>query len=170
MRRRVLDWYHFYLNHPGGSRPAKTTREVCYWKNIFTQAEMYDNPCKICQRFKKRNTLYGLLPPKNIAELKTWDTVHVDLLGLYSKSYRQQQPVGAIIKNDISLTCMKMIDLAKGCFEIPKVLTYDLDEVTGGNDKYIDKSYARAIQLFNNTCLRRYPCQHKVVFDNGFMF
>ena len=23
MRRRVLDWYHFYLNHPGGSRLAK---------------------------------------------------------------------------------------------------------------------------------------------------
>ena len=30
MRRRVLDWYHFYLNHPGGSRLTKTTRKVCY--------------------------------------------------------------------------------------------------------------------------------------------
>ena len=94
----------------------------------------------------------------------------MDLLGLYSKSIRQQQPVGAIIKNDISLTCMKMIDLAKGCFEIPKVLTYDLDEVTGGNDKYIDKSYARAMQLFNNTCLIRYRSPCKVVFGNGSEF
>ena len=26
----VLDWYHFYLYHPGGSRLAKTTREVYF--------------------------------------------------------------------------------------------------------------------------------------------
>ena len=32
LRRRVLEWYHLYINHPGGSRPAKTIREVCYWK------------------------------------------------------------------------------------------------------------------------------------------
>ena len=26
--RRVLDWYNFYLNHPGGSRFSKTIRKV----------------------------------------------------------------------------------------------------------------------------------------------
>ena len=34
LRRRVLDWYHFYLNHSGGSRLAKTIREVWYWKGL----------------------------------------------------------------------------------------------------------------------------------------
>ena len=37
LRRRVLDWYHFYLNHPGGSRLAKTIIELCCLKSISTQ-------------------------------------------------------------------------------------------------------------------------------------
>ena len=59
--------------------------------------------------------------------------VHVDLIGPYSRSTRQQHPGGAIIKNYVSLTCMTMIDPAMGLFEIIKVPTYELDEVTGGN-------------------------------------
>ena len=62
---------------------------------------------------------------------------------------------------------MKIIRPAKGWFKIDKVTTYDLNEVTLGNDYYIYKSYARVIQLFNNTCLSIYPGPHKVVFDNG---
>ena len=64
LRRLLLDWYHFYLNHPGGSRHAKTTREVCYCKVVVTQAELFNKTCKICQQFEKRKTLYGHLPPK----------------------------------------------------------------------------------------------------------
>ena len=41
LRRRVLDCYHLYLNPPGGSRLAKTIREVCYWKILVTQAELF---------------------------------------------------------------------------------------------------------------------------------
>ena len=85
MRRRVLDWYHFYLNHPGGSILAKTTREVCYCKGLVAQAELFAKMCKTCQKFKKRRTVYVHLSSKNIAELKPWDLVHVDLLGPYSK-------------------------------------------------------------------------------------
>ena len=60
-----------------------------------------------------------------IAELKQWDMVHVGLIGLYSKSITQQQPGGAIIKNNVSLACM-IIELTTGWFEIFKVTTYDL--------------------------------------------
>ena len=28
LRRYVLDWYHFYLNHPCGGRPDQKIREV----------------------------------------------------------------------------------------------------------------------------------------------
>ena len=114
LRRRVLDWYHFYINHPCGSIIDKTIREVCYWKGVVTQAELFAKTCNTCQQFKKRKTIYGYHPPKNIAELKIWDTVHVDLLGTYSKSTRQHQPGGNFIRNNASLTFMKMIDPATG--------------------------------------------------------
>ena len=74
---------------------------------------------------------------------------------------------GAIIKNNVILTCMTMIDPTTGWFEIFKVPTYDLDEVTGGNAEYIDKSSTRASQFFNNTRLIRYPHPRKAMFDNG---
>ena len=41
LHRRVIDWYHFYLNHPGGIRLEKKIREVCYWKDVVTQAELF---------------------------------------------------------------------------------------------------------------------------------
>ena len=85
MHRRVLDWYHFYLNHPGVSRLDKTTRGVYYWKSLVTQEELFAKMFKTCQQFKKIKTLYEHLPPENIAELKPWDTVNVDQIGPYSK-------------------------------------------------------------------------------------
>ena len=93
--------------------------------------------------------------------------VYVDLIGPYSKSIRQHQTGGAIIKNNFSLTYMAMIDPDTGWFEIFELLMYDIGEFMGGNDEYIDKSSTRAIQLFNNTWLSRYPHPRKVIFDNG---
>ena len=170
LRRRVLDWYHFYINHPGGSRLDKIIWEVCYWKGLFTQADLFANICKTCQQFKKRKTLYGHLPPKNTAELKPWDSVHIDLIGPYSKSIRQQHPGGGAIWKNASLTCMEMIDPASGWFAIVSIPTFYLEEVRIGNDEYIDKSSARFSQLFNNTWLCRYPHPRKVVFDNSSEF
>ena len=43
------------------------------------KAELFDKKSNTCQQFKKRKTIYGHLPTNNIAELITWDTVHVDL-------------------------------------------------------------------------------------------
>ena len=77
-------------------------------------------PFKVCQQFKKINTLYGSLQPSNIAELKNWGTVHVDLIGTYRKSIINQQTVGATIKSDVSLTYMKMIDPQRVGFKLSK--------------------------------------------------
>ena len=129
----ALDWCHFYLNHSGGIRLAKTSREVCYWKVIFLQAELFAKPCKTCQQFKNRRIIFGHLPPKNISELKTWDLVHVDLIGPHSKSIRQQQPGSAIIRNNVSLTCMRIIDPVPGWLEIVEIPTFNLYEVIAGN-------------------------------------
>ena len=101
---------------------------------LVTQAELFAKICKTCQQFKKRKTIYGHLPPKNIAELKPWDIVHVDLIGPYSKTIIQQQPGNTVIRNNASLTCMTMIDPATGWFEIVEIPTFDLEEVTIFND------------------------------------
>ena len=73
MRRRVLYWYQFYANHPGGSRPENTIQHVCYWKLLVMQAELSVKMCNKCQQFKKTKTLYGKLLPKIIAVLKPWN-------------------------------------------------------------------------------------------------
>ena len=117
-RRCVLDWYRFYLNHPCGSRLAKTIWELWYWKVLITQTEQYAKPCKICQQFKKRKNVYGNLPPKNIAEPKPWESVHVDLIGPHIKSIRQQKMCSSIIRNNVSLTCMMMNNPAVDWFKI----------------------------------------------------
>ena len=98
---------------------------------------MYDKPFKICQSIKKRNTLYENLPPKNTAELKPWDSMNVELIGIYRNSIRKQNPGGAIIRNDVSMTYMAMINPATGWFEVVEIPTKNLDEVIGGNDEYI---------------------------------
>ena len=59
-----------------------------------------------------------------------------------------------------------MIDPATRCFEIVEVTTFDINEVMGGNDEYIDKSSARVFQFLNNKWLWKYPRPRKVVFDN----
>ena len=65
--------------------------------------------------------------------------MHVDLIGMYIKFIKQQNLGDAIIKNNVSLTCMKMIEPTTGWFEIVEVTTFALDEVMVSNDEYIDK-------------------------------
>ena len=74
------------------------------------------------------------MPPKNIAELKIQDLVHIYLICPYINSIRQQQPGGAIISKNASLTCMTMIDPATGWLEMVEIPKFDLDEVTTGKD------------------------------------
>ena len=170
LRRRTLNWYHFYLNHPGGERLAATLKQVCNWKGITNQSRQLARVCEICQKFKRRTTRYGHLPPKIIAELKPWDTVHIDLIGPYSVYVKQHKPGGTIDDVDLHLTCMTFIDPATGWFEICEVPYFDIEEVKIGNKKYISKTSARISQLFNNTWLSRYPRPRKVIFDNGSEF
>ena len=65
--------------------------------------------------------------------------MHVYLVVPYSKSIRKQHPGGTAIRKNASLTCMTMIDPDTGWFEIFEIPTFDLEEVTIGNDEYIDK-------------------------------
>ena len=106
---------------------------------------MFSKTYKIRQQIKKRKTPYVHLPPKDIAELKPWDLVHVDLIGTYSKSIRQHNPGGAIIRKNVKMTCMKIIDPATGWFDIVEIPMFNIDEVRVANDEYIYKSSVRVI-------------------------
>ena len=121
------------------------------------QSDIYAKPCKICQHFKKMETIYGHLPHNNMSELKPCDLVHVDLIGTYIHHIIQQQPGAAIIRNNVILTCTTIINPSTGWLEIVEIQMYDIDEVMAGNDEYIDKSSSRVSQLFNNTWVYIYP-------------
>jgi hypothetical protein len=64
LRGRTPEWYHYYLNHPGGDRLANTLLQVCYWKGLTHQAKQIAKACPQCQKFKKRKARYGHSHPR----------------------------------------------------------------------------------------------------------
>ena len=170
LRGRTLGWYHHYLCHPGGDRLSNTLSTVCYWKGLTSQAKSFCKKCDKCQRLKKRKIKYGHLPPKNIGELKPWDTVHVDLIGPYTVDVQQEQPGLEVKEVELKLTCMTFLDPSTGWFEITEVPYFNIEDVKMKNKAAIDKSSARISNLFNDVWLSRYPRPRKVVFDNGSEF
>ena len=90
--------------------------------------------------------------------------MNIYLIGSYANSTRQKHPGNVIIKKDVSLTSIKIINPATGWFEIVGVPCFDLGEVEIGKSEYKDKYYARVIHICNQTLLYRYPCPHKVFF------
>ena len=65
--------------------------------------------CPTCQKNKRKQKMYGHLPPKE-AEAEIWDKMCVDLIGPY-KIRRKGKP-------DLVCKCVTMIDPASGWFEL----------------------------------------------------
>ena len=171
LQQRVLNWYHYYLNHPGGKRLYNTLKQICHWKGMANQAADFCKKCKTCQQHKPKRTKYGHLPLKNVGDLTPWKTVHVDLIGPYSITAQQLQTDGTITEKEFQLTCMTMIDPATGWFEIVEVPSYIIENVkTKTQKETTDKTSARIGKLFDQTWLSRYPRPETVVFDNGSEF
>ena len=97
------------------------------------------------------------MPPKNVGTLTPWDTVHVDLIGPYSIMAKQDQPDGSLQAKTLQLTCMTMLDLVSGWFEIIEVPRFIVDDIKNTDKDFIDKSSARISRLFDQTWLSRYP-------------
>jgi hypothetical protein len=68
LRKRTLEWYHHFLNHPGVERLFKTINKVCYWKGMASQNA---GPAKIINQEKesmvmslrrmwKKNSFHGV--------------------------------------------------------------------------------------------------------------
>jgi transposase InsO family protein len=169
MRETTLNWYHHYLNHPGGDRLGNTIKETCYWKGLSSQAKKFVKTCKVCQQHKKKRK-YGHVPAKVIEELMPWRTVHTDLIGPYSITAKQIQPGGELKEVELNLTAMTMVDPATGWVEIAEVPYYNIDDVKNNEQSYIDKSSARISRIFDQTWLSRYPRPKEIIFDNGSEF
>ena len=146
LRKRIVDWYHYHLCHPGSSRLQSTLAQTMYWPGMVADVIRYTKVCDLCQRFNKIKNKNGKLPPKN-AEVVPWNLLCVDLVGPYTVTLKNNK--------ETTLNAMTFIDPATGWFEIVEVE---------------QKTSAQMSHLLNRTWLSRYPRPEKIIFDNGSEF
>ena len=83
LRGSVLDWYHYYLCHPGATRISKTIHQTMTWPWIELDTQNHVRTCQICQKYKKTTVKYGHFPEKQ-EECVPWKVLFVDLLVPYT--------------------------------------------------------------------------------------
>mgnify|MGYP001306591820 FL=1 len=68
LQKRLVQWYHEMLMHPGETRTHETVAQHFYWPNMRKTVQKVCKYCDLCQRTKKRtaaNSKMGKLPPKS---------------------------------------------------------------------------------------------------------
>ena len=146
LQKRLVEWYHVQLCHPGRDRTENTIRQNFTFNGLSQLVRDMVGKCHICQKCKKSHTKYGKLPEKK-AESEPWDKLCVDLIGPYTIKRQKDKPM--------TLWCVTMIDPATGWFEMAEL-----------PDKY-------AITIANiveQTWLTRYPWPTTMTFDKGTEF
>ena len=110
-KEAVLNWYHYFLNHPGESRMELTIRKKLYWRGLSGDCTHFVKTCKTCKKFKKSRQKYGKLPLKDVQqEIIPWDVVQIDTIGPYT--------ITSNTGKDLHLSCKTIIDPATDWFEI----------------------------------------------------
>jgi hypothetical protein len=97
LRKRIVWWYHMYLQHPGIKRMEATLRQNLTWTNPRKDVEAAVKNCHKCQIGQKVRKKYGDLPEKLAERPIAWNIVDVDLIGpltLNNPSGKTLQPVG----------------------------------------------------------------------------
>jgi len=110
------------------------------------QITLFVKACPACQRQKRKQKKYGLLPPK-VAEAEPWDKMCIDLIGPY-KICRKG-------KEDLICRCVTMIDPASGWFEIAQ---------------YDDKRSVTVANITEQEWFSRYPWPTQITYDRGSEF
>jgi hypothetical protein len=64
LRKRIVRWYHTYLQHPGITRMEAKLRQNLAWPNLRKDVEAAVENCYECQKGKKVRNKYGDLPEK----------------------------------------------------------------------------------------------------------
>jgi Integrase zinc binding domain/RNase H-like domain found in reverse transcriptase len=80
LQKRVVEWYHSVLSHPGETRTEQTLRQYLWWNNLRNDVHDVCTKCHIFQKTKRTTKKYGHLPVKE-AESTPWDILCVDLIG-----------------------------------------------------------------------------------------
>ncbi len=146
LQRHVIMWYHTTLCHPGINRTEETIGQHLWWPSMRDHITNYVKTCPTCQRNKRKQKKYGLLPPKD-AEAIPWDKLCIDLIGPY-KIRRKG-------KKDLICRCVTMIDPATGWFEI---------------HQYDDKQSITVANIAEQQWFSRYPWPTQITFDRGSEF
>ena len=81
LQRRVVEWYHTFLCHPGGTKTKQTIRQYFIFKDLRPMIYGICNKCSVCQKSKKHTKNNGLLPEKE-DEINPWEVLCVDCIGL----------------------------------------------------------------------------------------
>jgi len=53
LREKVVNWYHFFLCHPGSSRLYNTLKLNLEWPGMASRCVEHTRTCDVCQRYKK---------------------------------------------------------------------------------------------------------------------
>ena len=146
LQRRVVEWYHLQLCHPGENRTEQTIRQHFWWNNLRNDVHDVCTKCHTCQKTKRTSKKYGKLPEKE-AEAEPWERLSVDLIGPY-KIKRQGKP-------ELTLWCVTMIDPATGWFEMREIP---------------NKEAITIANLVEQTWLTRYPWPQILTYDRGSEF
>ena len=109
LHKCVLKWYHSYLQHPCGDRLDHALNTIYRWFYIVYQERKLCITCKDCQKLKKRNAKYGLLPANDSETLNPWYTVCVDLIDTYTIISKVIHTNKQILTKDLQLLCMIFI-------------------------------------------------------------
>jgi hypothetical protein len=81
LKKRIVWWYHTYLQHTGITRMEATVRQNIAWPNPIKDVEAAVNNYHECQIGKKLGKKYGDLPEKLTERPISWSRVDVDLIG-----------------------------------------------------------------------------------------
>ncbi len=147
LQKRMIEWYHTFLCHPGINRTEETIGQHFWWPKMRDQITRSVATCENCQRNKRRHKKYGHLPPKE-AEAEPWDKLCIDLIGPYKIRRKGKQ-------KDLVCRCVTMIDPATGWFEIKQ---------------YDDKRSITVANIAEQEWFTRYPWPTQITFDRGSEF
>ena len=154
LQKRVVEWYHHTLCHPGETRTELSIAQHFYWKGLRNTVHDVCTKCDACQFLKRGKKKYGKLPPKQ-AEAQPWETLCVDLIGEYKFTTAEKQSRYRMTTTEgrtVHLRAVTMIDPATGWIEIREVDSARADLV------------ANQVEL---AWLTRYPLPSKVILDRG---
>ena len=66
LQKRVMQWYHHTLCHPGINQTEETISQHFYWKNMRDHITCDVSTYSVCQKQKKQCRKYGLLQKKKL--------------------------------------------------------------------------------------------------------